>query len=183
MTDKPIKVDKKAPYTIRTSGLWNSVHVFERAGETIGKLAVKRAGLIGMVTRSHYTPVEGENISIERDPGLLRSQFGCWSQVHGGQGREWLGSSIRYSLFAREVTLHGGQKPYRMTPSKSFGSGWDMHAPKTGLVAEFRKKGSTIQVTLHRRVDFFLLLLAYHNICNSWGTSILPGPEPTPPIM
>ncbi|MFT4710631.1 MAG: hypothetical protein ACI9D0_001493 [Bacteroidia bacterium] len=183
MADKPKKVDKKAPYTIHKSGLWNSSHVFERGGETIGTLAVKRGGPLAMIAGSHYTPVEGENITIERDPGLLRAQFGCWSQVHGGQGREWLGSSIRYNLMAREVTLHGGQKPYRVTPSRTFGIGWDMHAPKTGLVAEFRKKGNTVEVTLHRRVDFFLLLLAYHTICTSWMSSLLSGPEPTPPIM
>jgi hypothetical protein len=183
MTDTPIKADKKAPYTIRASGLWNSKHVFEREGEIIGTLAVKRAGLLGMISGSHYTPTDGENISIERDPGLLRAQFGCWSQIHGGQGREWLGSSIRYSLLAREVTLHGGQKPYRMTPSKGFGVGWDLHAPKTGIVADFRKKDGAVQVTLHRRVDFYLLLLAYHTICTSWTSSLLKGQEPTPPIM
>jgi hypothetical protein len=182
MADKPKKVDKKAPYTIRKSGLWNTTHVFEREGETIGTLRVKRSGL-GMIGGSHYKPTDGEEISIERDPGLLRSQFGCWSQVHGGQGREWLGSSIRYSLLAREVTLHGGQKPYRLTPSKGFGAGWDMHAPKTGLIAEFRKQGGAIQITLHRRADFFLLLLAYHTICTSWCSSIPSGPDPTPPIM
>ena len=143
----------------------------------------RRRGPSGRVAGSLYEPISGEKISLERDPGLLPSQFGCWSEIHGGQGREWLGDSIRYSLLSREVTLHGGTKPFRLVPSKGFGMGWDLHAPKTGLVARFRKKGGAVEVTLERRVDFYLLLLAYHNLASSWFCSLWPGPDPTPPVI
>jgi len=183
MSDEPKKVSAKAPYTIRPQGLFSSAFAFERGGEVIGTLTRKRAGVLRLVNSSTYVPVQGETISIERDPGLLRHQFGAWSQVHGGQGREWLGSSIRYGMLGREISLHGGNKPFRLVPTKSFGSGWEMHAPKTGLVATLKKKGGTIEVTLERRVDFYLLLLAFHNIATAWTSSIWPGPDPTPPVI
>ncbi|MDF1797944.1 MAG: hypothetical protein P1V81_02110 [Planctomycetota bacterium] len=182
MAETPKKVSPKAPYLIKPSGFFNTSHVFEREGEVLGTMRISRGGL-GLISRSLYVPVTGERISLDRDPGLLRAQFGCWSEIHGGQGREWLGSSIRYSLIRREVTLHGGTKPFRLVPCKGFGLGWDLHAPKTGLVASFRKKGGKVEVTLQRKVDFYLLLLAYHNLASSWFSSIWPGPDPTPPIM
>ncbi len=86
-------------------------------------------------------------------------------------------------ILGREITLHGGTKPFCLVPSKGFGMGWDMHAPKTGLVASFRKKGGAVEVTLERRVDFYLLLLAYHNLASSWLSSLWPGPDPSPPVI
>ena len=183
MTDAPKKVSAKAPYTIRVQGALNPTFVFERAGEVIGSMQRRRGGPLFFVQSSTYTPVKGEVISIDRDPGLLRHQFGAWSQIHGGQGREWLGSSIRYGMLGREISLHGGNKPFRLVPTKSFGTGWELHAPKTGLVATFSKRGRTIEVTLERRVDFYLLLLAFHNIASAWISSIWPGPDPTPPVI
>ena len=183
MTEETKKVSAKAPYTIRPKGLFRSTHTFEREGEVLGTMTRRRGGPVGFVVGSLFEPLSGESISIQRDPGLLRHQFGAWSQIHGGQGREWLGSSIRYGLFGREITLHGGTKPFRLVPSKAFGRGWELHAPKTGLVATFEKKGGAVEVTLERRVDFYLLLLAYHNIASAWLSSIWPGPDPSPPIM
>ena len=43
--------------------------------------------------------------------------------------------------------------------------------------------GSAVEVTLERRVDFYLLLLAYHNLASSWLSSLWPGPDPTPPVI
>ena len=183
MTDAPKKVSAKTPYTIRKKGLLNPTFTFERAGEVIGTMRRHRRGLLRLVQSSTYVPVKGETITIDRDPGLLRHQYSAWSQVHGGQGREWLGSSIRYSIFGREISIHNGSKPFRLVPIKAFGMGWELHAPKTGLVARFSKRGSTIEVTLERRVDFYLVLLAFHNIASGWISSIWPGPDPTPPIM
>lgn len=183
MSEAPKKVSAKTPYTIRPQGPFASKFAFERAGEVIGTMTRQRGGLLRLVRNSVYVPVKGETISIDRDPGLLRHQFGAWSQIHGGQGREWLGSSIRYGLFGREISLHGGNKPFRLVPTKSFGSGWELHAPKTGHVATFMKKGGKIEVTLERRVDFYLLLLAFHNIASAWTSSIWPGPDPTPPVI
>ena len=182
MSETPKKPAAKAPYRIKPSGFFNTTHVFEREGQVLGTMT-RRRGVTGLVSASVYEPLDGETISIERDPGLLRHQFGCWSQVHGGQGREWLGSSIRYTMLGREITLHGGGKPFRLVPCKGFGIGWDLHAPKTGLVASFRKAGGGVDVTLERRVDFYLLLLAYHNIASGWLSSLLPGPDPTPPVI
>ena len=183
MTEETSKVSAKAPYTIRPHGLFHSSFTFEREGEVLGTMRRHRGGPFRIVESSLFEPLSGEPISIERDPGLLRHQFGAWSQIHGGQGREWLGSSIRYVVFGREVTLHGGTKPFRLVPTKAFGMGWELHAPKTGLVATFKKRGRAVEITLERRVDFYLLLLAYHNLASSWLCSIWPGPDPTPPIM
>ena len=176
------KAKAKAPYLVRAKGLVNPAFEFEREGQVLGTM--RRTRLLGCLRLQGavYEPVQGETITIQRDPGLLRSQFSAWSQVHGGQGREWLGSSIRYGA-SREITIHGGGKPFRLVPCKGFGMGWDLHAPKTGLVASFRKKGGAVEVTLERRVDFYLLLLAYHNLASAWLSSLLPGPDPSPPIM
>lgn len=176
----PKKKSAKAPYTVRAKG---SDFVFEREGEVLGTMRrTRRMGFLRL-QGSVYTPVSGETITIQRDPGLLRSQFSAWSQVHGGQGREWLGSSINYGLFGREISLHNGNKPFRLVPSKAFGSGWELHAPKTGLTATIKKKGGAIEIELERRVDFFLLLLAFHNVATAWLLSVLPGPDPTPPVI
>lgn len=181
MSDEPKKVSAKAPYIVRAKGLINPEFTFEREGDVLGTM--KRDRKLGRLMGSVYVPVQGETITVQRDPGLLRNQFSAWSQIHGGQGREWLGSSINYGLIGREVTLHNGTKPFRLVPTKAFGTGWELHAPKTGLVATFIKRGSTVEVRLERRVDFFLLLLAFHNIATAWLKSVWPGPDPTPPIM
>ena len=183
MSDEPTKVSAKAPYIVRPQGLLNPTFQFEREGEVLGHMRRERALGIGRLRASLYTPLSGEPISVQRDPGLLRSQFSAWSQIHGGQGREWLGSSINYEVLGREITLHNGTKPFRLIPTKAFGMGWELHAPKTGLVATFKKKGRAVEIHLDRRVDFFLLLLSFHNIGSAWLTSISPGPDPTPPIM
>lgn len=177
------KAKAKAPYLVRAKGLVNPAFEFEREGQVLGTM--RRTRLLGCLRLQGavYEPVQGETITIQRDPGLLRSQFSAWSQVHGGQGREWLGSSINYGIIGREISLHNGTKPFRLIPSKTFGPGWELHAPKTGLTATFKKVSGGIEIGLERRVDFFLLLLAFHNVATARLASIWPGPDPTPPVI
>jgi hypothetical protein len=146
-----------ASYTTRVSGFWNTRHEILSETGRLGVLSVERDRK-GTIVRGRYAPEKGEVLSLRRDPGLLRSQFSLWTE-----GREWLGSSLRWSFVGREITLATGSKPYRLVPVPGLRPGWRMVAPKTGEMARIRtslwRRGSRIEV--FRRVDFELVLFAY----------------------
>jgi hypothetical protein len=146
-----------ATYTTRVRGLWNTRHEIHTDTGPLGVLTIERNAR-GMVVRGRYEPEKGEILTLRRDPGLLRSQFSLWTD-----GREWLGSSLRWSFIGREIALSTGAKPYRLVPRPGFRSGWRMVAPKTGDMARIEtslfRRSSRIEV--FRRVDFELVLFAY----------------------
>ncbi|MBL8859956.1 MAG: hypothetical protein JNL28_15720 [Planctomycetes bacterium] len=161
-------------YKTRVSGLFQARHAITGPdGEEIGVLTVQRSGR-GPIRGARYQPTKGEVLLIRRDPGLLRSQFSCWTE-----GREWVGSSLRWSFFAREIALATGNKPYRLLPVAGLHRGWRMFAPKTGEMARIEPagfgRGSTIQV--FRRVDFELVLFAYFLGSQVYFESFWPGRE------
>jgi hypothetical protein len=147
-----------ASYTTRVSGLWSTRHEISGAdGSRVGVLKIERNGK-GLVVRGVYVPEKGEKLLLRRDPGLLRSQFSLWTE-----GREWLGSSLRWSFVGREIVLSTGAKPYRLLPLTSFRPGWRLVAPKTGEMARilpspFRRSS---RIDVYRRIDFELALFAY----------------------
>src|SRR5262249_11781101 len=118
-----------ATYHTRVTGLWNTRHTISTAGEELGVLDIERDKK-GMIVRGKYTPKKGEVLHFRRDPGLLRSQFSLWTE-----GREWLGSSLRWSFLRREIAMATGTKPYRLLPLPGFRRGWSMVAPRTGEMA------------------------------------------------
>jgi len=147
-----------ATYTTRVSGLWSTRHEISSGdGGRVGVLTIERNGK-GMVVRGAYVPEKGEKLVLRRDPGLLRSQFSLWTE-----GREWLGSSLRWSFVGREIVLSTGAKPYRLLPLPSFRPGWRLVAPKTGEMARIRPSllRRTSRIDVYRRVDFELALFAY----------------------
>jgi hypothetical protein len=164
--------DPIATYRTKTSGLFSPRHVIrDGEGKELGVLTVarnKRFTIVG----ARYQPVAGEVLAIRRDPGILRSQFSCWTE-----GREWIGSSLRWSFFAREIALATGNKPYRLLPVAGLRRGWRMFAPKTGEMARIEPAGlgggSTIRV--FRRVDFELVLFAYFLGSQVYSESFWPG--------
>ncbi len=142
----------------RVSGLWSPRHVIETAeGEPLGTLTVRRNPW-GMVVSGEYRPEKGEVLSFRRDPGLLRAQFSVWTD-----GKEWLGSSLRWNVVRRQIDLWTGSKPYRIVPTVGFDRGWRMIASKTGEVARIKaglfSRNATIEVW--RKLDFELLLFSY----------------------
>ena len=146
-----------ASFTTRVSGLWNTRHEILGEQGRLGVLSVTRDRR-GLVTHATYAPEKGEVLVLRRDPGLLRSQFSLWTE-----GREWLGSSLRWSFRSREIVLSTGSKPYRLLPLPSFRPGWRMVAPKTGEMARIlpsllRRRN---RIEVYRRVDFELVLFAY----------------------
>jgi hypothetical protein len=147
-----------ASYTTRVSGLWNTRHeIFTAEGGRVGVLSMERNGK-GLVVRGVFVPEKGEKILLRRDPGLLRSQFSFWTE-----GREWLGSSLRWSFVGREIVLSTGAKPYRLLPLPSFRPGWRLVAPKTGEMARILPSllRTRSRIEVYRRVDFELALFAY----------------------
>jgi len=162
-----------ATYETRVSGLWNTRHVISSAGEELGVLAIERNGK-GMIVGGTYTPRKGEVLHFRRDPGLLRSQFSLWTE-----GREWLGSSLRWSFVRREIAMATGNKPYRLLPLAGFRRGWSMVAPKTGEMARiaphaFRRDS---RIEIFRRMDFELVLFAYFLGSQIYAESFWPGRE------
>ena len=158
-----------ASYTFRSQGLWKPVlHISGPDGD-LGTLTVHR-NRWGMVVRASYQPIEGEQLEIRRDPGILRSQFSLWSE-----GREWLGASLRWSFIGRVIDLSTGTRPMRLLPLPGFGIGWALHAPKTGQMAQVHL-GRSSRVDVFRRMDFevvlFALFLGYLSRMESWW----PGP-------
>ena len=161
--------DPTASYTFRSQGLWKPVlHISGPDGD-LGTLTVHR-NRWGMVVRASYQPIEGEQLEIRRDPGILRSQFSLWSE-----GREWLGASLRWSFIGRVIDLSTGTRPMRLLPLPGFGIGWALHAPKTGQMAQVHL-GRSSRVDVFRRMDFevvlFALFLGYLSRMESWW----PGP-------
>jgi hypothetical protein len=162
-----------ATYTTRVSGLWNTRHAVHGEAGLLGVLSIERNGK-GVIVRGSYAPEKGEILVLRRDPGLLRSQFSLWTE-----GREWLGSSLRWSFVGREIALSTGAKPYRLLPLPSFRPGWRMIAPKTGEMARIlpsllRRKN---RIEVFRRVDFELVLFAYFLGWQLHLESIWPGRE------
>lgn len=145
-------------YETRVSGLWQPRHrILDREGTELGRLAVTR-NRWGMVTAGEYQPEQGEVLSFRRDPGLLRAQFSLWTD-----GREWLGSSLRWNVMRRQIDLWTGSRPYRIVPRQGFGRGWRLVASKTGVVAEVTPKPMQrdSRIEIHRKVDFELVLFSY----------------------
>jgi hypothetical protein len=165
-----------ATYRTKTSGLFRPRHVvLDAEGKELGVLTMTR-NKRGVIVGGRYQPAQGEVLVLRRDPGILRSQFSCWTE-----GREWIGSSLRWSFLAREIALATGNKPYRLLPVAGLRRGWRMFAPKTGEMARIEPRGllggSTIQV--FRRVDFELVLFAYFLGSQVYCESFWPGREVT----
>ncbi|MFT7669043.1 MAG: hypothetical protein ACI8X5_001743 [Planctomycetota bacterium] len=168
MADK----SKSKAYSTHVSGFWNSSHEFREGDEVLGTLKLRR-NLIGIVVSGKYTPAKGEVLVFRRDPGILGSQFSLWTEH-----REWLGSALRWSFFARVVNLSTGSKALRMISLSGFRRGWRLMAPKTGELARIsaRPFQRNCQINVHRRIDFDQVLFAYF-----LGTQLLlqswwPGP-------
>lgn len=169
MNPSPIQV-----YEARVRGLWNRRHTLSSEGKTLGELTTRRRWW-GMVAHGEYRPDQGEVLTFRRDPGLLRSQFSLWTD-----GREWLGSSLRWSTLAREVHISSGNKPFRLLPIEGLAFGWSLYAPKTGEAARILASpfSSTSRLEVYRRLDFPLLLFAYFLGTQILFESLPPGPSP-----
>lgn len=168
--------DPIATYRTRVSGLWATRHSIEGSdGAAVGVLTIRRNAQ-GWVVGGRYVPVKGEVLVIRRDPGILRSQFSCWTE-----GREWIGSSLRWSFLAREIALATGNKPYRIMPVAGFRRGWRMFAPKTGEMARIEPAGigRGSRISVFRRVDFELVVFAYFLGSQVYLESLWPGRELT----
>jgi len=145
-------------YDTRVSGYWNPRHtILDRDGVEMGVLSVRRNGF-GMVVAGEYRPEKGEVLFFRRDPGLLRAQFSIWTD-----GREWLGSSMRWNVIRRQIDAWTGSRPYRIVPRQSFGCGWRLVASKTGVVAQILPKAfrRSSRIEVYRKMDFELVLFSY----------------------
>lgn len=160
-------------YEVRVSGLWNKIHTLSKDGVEIGSLRMLR-GPWGMIVGGVFTPVKGEQLNMRRDPGLLRSQYSLWTD-----GKEWLGSALRWSFFGRQVVLHTGSKPLRMLPTEKTGFGWTLQAPRTGEMARVlgRPFGRRRRIEVTRKVDFELVIFSYFLGVQILGESWLAGPS------
>lgn len=160
-------------YQARVRGLWNSTHELSGPDGPLGTLQVRRNGW-GMVVEGHWTPTKGEKLHLRRDPGLLRSQFSLWTD-----GREWLGSSLRWSFAAREIVLHTGSRPLRLVPLPGFRIGWTLQAPRTGEMARISGGllGRSMRIEVFRKLEFELLLFSYFLGWQVRRESFLPGPR------
>ena len=144
-----------ATYHIERSGFFTPRFALSGPDGPLGVLQLERKRLV--VSGATFRPEKGEVIHIRRDPGLLRAQFSMWTEA-----REWLGSSLRWSFFARPVTLHTGTKPQQLVPLPSFGPGWRLMAPKTGENARLTSDlfGRRAKLDVFRRLDLEVILLA-----------------------
>jgi hypothetical protein len=163
---------KEQHYSTRVSGIWNTRHEIFQDGEPQGTLEAKR-NAFGIVVFGRYTPKKGETLEFRRDPGILRSQFSLWTV-----DREWLGSALRWSFFARFIDVSTGSKPLRLLPLPSFKRGWRLMAPKSGEMARFQSRPFSrgCEITIHRRMDFEQVLFAYFLGGQLLTESIWPGP-------
>lgn len=166
--------DVIAAYRTEVSGFWSPRHTLWKDQERLGVLTLGRRGL-GPIASGDWRPEKGEVLHFRRDPGILRSQFSLWTEGH-----EWLGSSLRWSFFRRDVSISTGNKPHRLMPLPTFGRGWRLVAPKTGELARIRPnllgRGSRIEV--YRKVDFELLLFAYFLAAQLGVESLWPAHAP-----
>ncbi len=164
--------EPSAIYAVEKTGLWNPTYTLKTQGDTAGVLSIKRNAW-GMVVAGKFVPSKGEELQFRRDPGLLRSQFSLWTG-----GREWLGSSLRWSITRREIVLHTGSKPLKILPVAGLRCGWSLQAPRTGEMARFHGSpfvgGARIEV--YRKVDFELVVFAFFLATQLWLESIWPGP-------
>ena len=169
-----VLADPILTYTTRVRGRWNQRHEITGPDGPEGVLTIER-GTAGMVVGGEFRPTSGEVYTFRRDPGLLRSQFSMWTD-----GKEWLGSSLRWSFVARSVHLSTGTKPFRLLPLPGLRRGWGLYAPKTGEAARIEVGLFGRNATLHvyRRLDISLLLFAYFLGSQILLESLLPGPQP-----
>lgn len=144
-------------YRTEVSGLWSPRHTVYEGDDRLGVLSVKRNAW-GMVVSGEYRPEKGEVLYFRRDPGLLRAQFSLWTD-----GKEWLGSSLRWSTWRRQIDLWTGGRPYRIVPIQGYHRGWRLVATKTGESVRIDHgwggRGATL--SLYRKTDFELMLFAY----------------------
>jgi hypothetical protein len=169
--------DPNATYQVRISGFWSSVHTLSKlegtAEEPVGVLRIERSPL-GMVKGGRYQPGKGEVLLLRRDPGLLRSQFSLWTE-----GREWLGSALRWNVLRREIVLHTGSRPLRILPLPGLRAGWTLQAPKTGEMARIHgfplSRRARIQV--FRKVEMELVVFSYFLASQILVESLWPGPR------
>jgi len=161
-----------ATYQFAVSGLWRTEHRASGPDGELGVLGIRRNAW-GLVVGAQWQPAKGERLLVRRDPGLLRSQFSLWTE-----GREWLGSSLRWHFVRREVVLHTGSRPLRMLPLPGFTRGWTLQAPRTGEMArlEFPWLGRTTRIELYRKLEFELLLFSYFLGWQIRFESAWPGP-------
>jgi len=159
-------------YRASVRGLWNSEHRLQADGVEVGVLRIRRNAW-GLVVGGEYLPTKGERLVIRRDPGLLRSQFSIWTE-----GREWLGSSLRWHFVGREVVLYTGSRPLRLLPLPGFQRGWTLQAPRTGEMARIELPwiGTSAQIELYRKLEFELLLFSYFIGWQIRFESAWPGP-------
>ena len=166
-----------AVYTVTKQGHWNStytltLHEQGTTGQTAGVLSTRRNAW-GMVVAGKYVPTKGEELHFRRDPGLLRSQYSLWTG-----GREWLGSSLRWSLGRREIVLHTGSKPLKILPLSGLKCGWSLQAPRTGEMARLHGSllGGKSKIEVFRKVEFELVVFAFFLASQLWLESTWPGP-------
>ncbi len=164
-------------YQVRVEGLWSAAHTIRGPKGDLGVLRTRR-NAAGVVAGGRYEPSRGEVLVLRRDPGLRRGQFSLWTEA-----REWLGSSLRWSPFSREVVLHTGSRPLRVLPTPGFGRGWRLQAPQAGEMARIlypRPLGRAARLEVYRRMDFEILLFAYFLGSQSHRESFWPGPAAPP---
>ena len=160
-----------ATYSVQISGFWNSTHRLMSAEGPVGGLTLER-NRWGMVTGGRYSPTKGEVLIVRRDPGLLRSQFSLWTE-----GKEWLGSSLRWHIARREIVLHTGSRPLRILPLTGFGFGWSLQAPKTGEMARILgwPLARSAKIQVYRKVELELVVFAYFLGAQLLPESFWPG--------
>lgn len=161
-----------ATYTVRALGPWGSRQEISQDGTVQGELRLHRAPL-GYVRKAEYRPIKGELWTIERNPGLVRSQFTMWTEK-----REWLGSSVRFSYLRPLVELDTGGKPYHLAASPRWGPGWTLYAPKTGAVANISVGLRGGRIDVFRKTQFPLLVFAWFLASRSRLESLVPGSAP-----
>ena len=159
-------------YRTRVAGLWNTEHQLLGPDGPIGTLSVRRNGW-GTVTSGDWQPVQGEKLLLRRDPGLLRSQFSLWTE-----GREWLGSSLRWSFLRREIVLHTGSRPLRLLPLRGWRCGWTIQAPRTGEMAriDLGLLGRGGRIEIFRKLEFELVVFSYFLAWQVRREPFWPGP-------
>jgi hypothetical protein len=157
-------------YRVEATGLFAPRYVVTQDSAPVGVLSVRR-GRFGMVVGGTWRPEKGEVMEIRRDPGLLRSQFSVWTE-----GKEWLGSSLRWSFFRRQIDLWTGGRPYRMVPLPGFGRGWRLVASKTGEAAriEHGLLSRSATITVFRKTELELILFAHFLGAMTLTESLLP---------
>jgi hypothetical protein len=160
-------------YEVSITGLWNTEHRLTEGGAEVGRLAMRR-NRAGAVVAGRYEPKRGEVLVLSRDPGLLRSQFSMWTER-----REWLGSSLRSHFVRREIQLHAGSRPLRILPVPGLKAGWQLVAPKTGIMGAIRLAPlrRRARIEIYRRLEFELVVFAYFLGSQIAWESIWPGPD------